>query len=207
MSYLAILKSVIAMIPDLAKITTIGKKSRKIWFDDFLAPLHLEMDKIRESYMGIFITFRKNLTSARNANGIRAAIEQFIIDREPVIEARAKVRSGFADQTSKIWQKKVRDCVWKANYDDEVETQLVRLVYYTNNFFLGTSPRQPMTSLASRLMKEIDVFRNMSDDDLRKISRDAIPLLTKVIDQMLSHMAMSWERASEAYHAIKLYYR
>lgn len=200
---LGTIKGVVDIIASLSKVPTTRKWSGKTMFNDVLAPLHLEMDKIRESYMGIFETFRRNLKKARSPKEIRAAIEQFIEDREPVVLVRAKVRSGLTDRTLDIWWKKTHESIWAHEQDDEVREQLWSLIVHTHAFF---EPGRIGGSRASTLVHEIKKLEAMTDEDLRRITPKAVPLLIDAIDVMLRQMTIAWERASQAYQAIKLHY-
>jgi hypothetical protein len=106
----------------------------------------------------------------------------------------------------KIWRKKLDSSVWASAEDDDIESAMVRLVFYTNRFFSGGDVNRPLSSLASQFRQQIQEFTSMSDEQLRAMDPELIPNLVKMIDEMVRFMEFSWENASRAFNEIRLHY-
>ena len=203
----AIIK-VIELLPRFGELVEAKARKRKRLFEEYFTPLHMEMEKVRESYMAIFVSFRNDLRRCKNPKQFRAALEKFIDARDPVVLARGKVISGLSEDAVKIWRKKIDSSVWGHEQDDKIEAGLYRLAFYTGRFFSGGDlSRGGTSSLASRLSGEIRHFITMSDDELRALAPEAIPHLVMVINEMLKLMERTWLAASKEFNELRLHYK
>lgn len=165
------------------------------------------MEKVRESYIGIFISFKRDLRRSKNPEEFRAAVESFIDARQPVAMIRGKTISGLSKDAVKLWRKKIDSSVWGDAQDDKVEAALFRLGFFTSQFFSGGDFHKPSSSLASRFAKEIGQFTAMSDEELRALAPEIVPMLTLWIDEMVRSMEHSWLAVSKEFNELRLHYK
>jgi len=198
---------ILALIPKLSDLLAAGREQRKTLFFDYIVPLHDSMEKIREDYIQVFISFRNGIKSAKSKEDIRKALDQFIKSRESIVLARAKVREALTQETIAQWNRKVEEFMWGDKFDESVEAELTKMIYYTRKFFYGEPPPEDDESdtMASQFSAEIENLLRTKDLKTR-IDEHNLMLMQRTCDVLIQNMIQSWEEITKSFSRIKLYY-